>query len=112
MKKFMLHYMAPVDAIEGMSQVPPEQREEGMKAWYTWRDSVGDKLLDLGSPLGPGTNFDGSGKTGGNGPDIIVAGYSFIQANDMEEVKDLVKGHPHLGWHERCSINIYECIEM
>lgn len=110
MKKFMVIYHAPADAVAQMAQATPEQQAEGMKPWMAWKDSVGDKLVDLGTPLMGGTRLlpDGTFEMSKK----EVTGYSVLQAKDMEEAKSLLKGHPHLAWTGGCDIEVHECVPM
>ena len=110
MKKFMVIYHAPPEAIALMSEATPEQKEEGMKPWFAWKESLGDKLLDFGTPLMGGTRLlpDGSSEMSTK----QVTGYSVLKAEDMEEAKSLLSGHPHLAWSGGCNIEVHECVEM
>jgi len=49
MKKFMVIYHAPAEAVAQMESATPEQKAEGMKPWLAWKDSVGNKLVDFGA---------------------------------------------------------------
>ncbi len=50
----------------------------------TWGAQVGDRLVDMGSPL---VN-DGD-------DDVQVSGYSIIDADPQEHLDGLLEGHPH-----------------
>ena len=106
----MVLYRAPLSAEDQMADSTPEQQEEGMKAWMDWAAKCGDKLVDLGTPLGNGLELSpGGGSTeSGSG----VAGYSILEAESIEEAKALLQGHPHLGWNEACSIELYEAMPL
>ena len=110
MKKFMVIYHAPAEAVEKMMQATPEEKEEGMKPWMEWKESLGDKLVDLGAPLIGGTRLlpDGSSEPSTK----EVTGFSMLQATDMEEAKSLLKDHPHLKWTEGCDIEVHEAMPM
>lgn len=110
MKKFIVIYHAPAEAMEMMSNATEEQKMEGMKPWFAWKESVGDKLVDFGSPLWGGTRLlpDGTQKASTK----EVTGYSILQANDLEEAKGLLSSHPHLTWTGGCDIEVHECVEM
>ena len=110
MKKFVVIYHAPPEAMAAMADASPEQKAEGMKPWFAWKDSLGDKLIDFGAPLVGGQQIlaDGSTKTSTK----EVTGYSMIQAEDMEEAKSLLASHPHLKWTDGCDIEVHECISM
>jgi hypothetical protein len=110
MKKFMVIYHAPADAVAQMANATTEQKAEGMKPWLAWKDSVGDKLLDFGAPLMGGTRLLSDGSTELSKKE--VTGYSLLQASDMEEAKSLLSNHPHLAWTGGCDIEVHECIEM
>ena len=107
MKKFLVLYHVPAEAMQQTMNVTPEQQAEGMKAWMQWMQKCGDKLVDIGSPLINGLQINNNGET--KNSDKQVAGYSILQAENMEEVKSLLKGHPHLsGWHPGTTIEVHE----
>lgn len=109
MKKFLVLYTAGTSAQEKMKESDPEAAKEGMKQWMAWAEKCGDALVDLGSPLGPTevVTEDGwaAGKPG-------VAGYSILQAEDMEAAKALLEDHPHMGWDASCTIELHEMLPM
>jgi hypothetical protein len=78
-----------------------------MEAWMQWAQRCGDKLVDMGAPLVNGQQLsnDGSAKNS----DKQVCGYSLLQAENMEEAKGLLHGHPHIsGWHPDATIEVHE----
>ena len=109
MKKFLVIYHSKADAKQQMLQSTPEERKKGMEAWMQWAKKCGDKLVDLGSPLGNGQKLSPSGSTASN---LNLAGYSVLQAENMEEAKKLLQGHPHLGWNAACTIEVYEAMPI
>ena len=110
MNKYLVIYHAPAEAMEMMAKATPEEKAEGMKPWMAWKDSLGDKLVDLGTPLMGGQRLlpDGSSEASSK----EVTGYSMIQAADMAEAQSLLKGHPHLQWTGGCDIEVHECIPL
>jgi len=66
-------------------------------------------LVDLGSPLTGGQKLSPSASTNSN---LNIAGYSILQAGNMEEAKKLLQGHPHLGWNAACTIEVYETMPI
>lgn len=110
MKKFIVLYHAPVDALMETANTTPEQQAEGMKAWMEWAKKCGDKLVDLGQPLTNGQALMPGGKSAPSTKQI--AGYSILQAEDMEETKSLLQGHPHLAWNAACSIEVHETMPI
>ncbi len=63
----------------------------------------------MGAPLVGGQKLSQSGSTAS---DKDVAGYSILQAEDMEAAKALLKGHPHLEWTGGCEIEVHEAAPM
>lgn len=75
-----------------------------------WAQKCGDKHVDLGSPLANGKQVTPDGKNQKSNKD--VAGYSVLQAENMDEAMSLMQGHPHLGWNASCSIEIHEVMPL
>ena len=110
MKKLVLIYHSPAEAKAKMSDISPEEKAKGMASWLVQRDRCGNALVDFGAPLVGGRSIDESGKW--NDSSKEVSGYSILQANNADDVKSLIDGHPHLAWVPGCSIKIHECIAM
>jgi hypothetical protein len=109
MKKFIVIYRAPASALETMKEISPEDSKKGMEQWMAWAKKCGDGLVDLGSPLGNGRVLSESGSSPS---ESNVVGYSILQAENMEAAKEMLKGHPHLGWADGCSIEVHESLPM
>jgi hypothetical protein len=106
-KRFLIIYHAPVDAMEQTGDMTPEQQAEGMALWKAWAKRVGSKLHDLGAPLVKGKSLQPNGSTIPSTKD--VAGYSLLQAEDWDDVMDLLSGHPHIsGWNPDATIEVHE----
>jgi hypothetical protein len=110
MKKFIVLYHAPVDAVRQTSGASPEEQAKGMEMWMQWAKKCGDKLIDLGSPLMNGQQLMPGGKSRNSNSDIV--GYSILQAENMDEAKSLLQGHPHFGWNADCSIEVHETMPL
>ena len=110
MKKFVVIYHAPVDAMQQTANQSKEDQAKGMEAWMTWAKNCGDKLVDLGTPLMNGQHLSPGGKSVVSNKN--VAGYSILQAENMDEAKSLLKGHPHLAWNAECSIEVHEAMPL
>ena len=110
MKKFMVIYHTPAEAMAQMGEATPEQKAEGMKPWMAWKAKIGDKLVDFGTPLMGGTRLQPDGTSQMSTKE--VSGYSILQANDLEEAKSLLSEHPHLAWNAGCDIEVHECVDM
>jgi len=84
-----------------------EPTAEVMAAWQSWFAKVGDRFVDLGSPLG---NCLEVTKTGRRelAPDTGAAtGYSIISAESREEAERLLEGCPIIA-----SVRLYETMAM
>ncbi|MEO8149484.1 MAG: hypothetical protein ABI723_17725 [Bacteroidia bacterium] len=110
MKKFIVIYHAPMNATMEMEKATPEEQEKGMEGWMIWAKKCGDKLVDMGAPLANGVQLNPDEKN--KMSDKNVVGYSILQAENMEEAKVLMKGHPHLAWNAACSIEIHETMPL
>ena len=98
MKKYIVIYHAPEELMAQSANASPEDMDKGMEDWMKWAAKCGDQLIDLGNPLMGGQKLspDGNSQSSTRG----VAGYSILQAADMDDVKSLLIGHPHLA--SRC----------
>lgn len=110
MKKFIVIYYAPIDAMKQMAGMTKEQQAEGMKGWMEWAKKCGKGLVDLGNPLMGGKALSPGGKSTDSKKD--VTGYSVLEAKDMDAAIKLLQGHPHLGWNAACSIEVYEAMPV
>ncbi len=110
MKKFIVIYHAPAEAMKMMAEATPEQKAEGMKPWMAWKEKLGDQLLDLGSPLMGGVKLNPDGSEEMSQKE--VTGYSIVQAADIAGAKALLADHPHLSWSGGCDIEVHECVPL
>lgn len=110
MKKFIVIYYAPMDAMKQMVVMSKEDQARGMETWMVWAKKCGDKLVDLGAPLMNGKALNTGGKSTDSQKE--VTGYSVLQAKDMADAVSLLQDHPHLGWNAACSIEVYETMPL
>ena len=96
MKKFVIfHY--------GFEMPTPEI----MEAWGKWFSSIGDRMVDPGSTLGPGKEISRSGtKELPLGMESLT-GYCVINADSMDEAEKIAKACPIIT-----SIRVYEAMSM
>jgi len=96
MKKFVIfHY--------GFEMPTPEI----MDSWNKWFASIGDKIVDPGSPLGPGREISPSGtKELPMGLESLT-GYTVINADSLDEAEVIAKGCPMIT-----SVRVYESMSM
>lgn len=110
MKKFVVTYHAPNELLQQSQESSPEEMEKGMEAWYAWAKNCGNKLVDMGNPLVNGQKVKPDGKL--ESSDRQVCGYSILQADNIEDAKALLAGHPHLAWDGACEIEIHETMPV
>ena len=111
MPKYIVLYHSPFPVVDMLKSVTPEQMQEGMKEWQAWVEKCGDALVEMGSPLGQGVSMTRSGDSPTDAKDGVT-GYSIVRADTLDDALTLLQGHPHLGWHEDCRIDVQECLEM
>ena len=81
--------------------------KEIMDAWGNWFESIGDKIVDPGSPLGPGREISRSGiKELPMGLESLT-GYTVINAANMDEAEKIAQGCPMIT-----SVRVYEAMSM
>jgi hypothetical protein len=108
MPKYVVLYTAPVSASAQMENNDPAMAAEVMKAWNDWSTMAGTGVVDLGLPLSNGR------KVTSNGADDAgteVAGYSILQADNIEGAERLLSSHPHLQM-PGAAIEVYETLQI
>jgi hypothetical protein len=104
MTKYLFVYHAPMTPAEAAPPTP-EQMDAVMGEWNAWAARVGDGMVDFGTPLAGGVRVT----TEGTSPSTReVAGYSIIEADDMDAAVGLAQGHPHLDMPGGCEIEVHE----
>lgn len=109
MKKFVLLYHTPAEAVANR-QPNPEEQAKAMEAWFNWRDRCGDSILDFGAPFASSLVSKEAGELmdAKKGP----GGYSIVQSQDLDGVKALLEDHPHLSWAPGTEIEVCECADI
>lgn len=107
----VIYHMTAAAAKRGekMRKANPNSVAEGMNAWMAWAKKCGNKLVDMGAPLGKGVKVT---QTGATPSKRGVAGYSVLKASSMAEAKALMKHHPHIGWDGGCEIEVHESMPL
>lgn len=95
MRSFILLYNGP--------PTPPSASHEG---WPEWFQSVGDGLVDIGSPMADGFVVHPDGTTSDSAAGFN--GYTIIRAEDRNDVLDLVRDHPFLAAGSDYTIEVFE----
>ncbi len=96
MKKFVFLYV-------GMWEHTPEV----MDGWKKWFEVLGDRVVDNGSPFGPGKEISKSGTKDLPQDAQAIVGYTIINAESMEEVEKLATECPIIT-----SIKVFEAMAM
>ncbi len=110
MKKFLVIYHSTPDAVALSSNLTPKQQEEEMKLWMSWKETMGQNLVDFGTPLMSGIRLFPDGNSEGSAKE--VTGYSMIRAKDMDEAKSLLYNHPCFKSKSGCDVELHECVLM
>jgi hypothetical protein len=105
MPKFVFIYHAP-STPQDAAPPTPEQMEAVMGAWNDWAASVGDGLVDFGTPLAAGSRVSSDGTTAPSERDVV--GYTILEADSHQAPVDLAKAHPHLHMPGGCEIEIHQ----
>jgi len=106
----MVLYYAPLEVVIQNVNFTLEQQALENDRWMLWFKKCGDRLIDMGNPLLPGHQITPDGHM--KDSDKNVMGYSVLGAENIEEVKDLVKVNPHIGRNPLCTIEIYEFLPV
>ena len=85
-------------------ETPTKEIEE---AWGKWFASIGDKMVDGGSPLGPGREISHTGtKELPLGMESLT-GYCIINADNIDDAVKIAQGCPIIT-----SVRVYEAMSM
>ena len=89
----------------------PESAEEGAKhmaKWKAWVGSLGDAVINPGTPLGKSRIVSSSGVSDQSGSNSLT-GFSIVKADSMDAAIEMAKGCPHL---EHGTIDVAEAMDM
>ena len=77
-------------------------------AWNNWSTKGGSAVVDLGLPLSNGRKLTSNGATDAG---TEVAGYSILQADNIEGAERRLDSHPHLQM-PGAAIEVYETLQI
>ncbi|TAK89128.1 hypothetical protein EPO04_03445 [Patescibacteria group bacterium] len=107
MKKFILLYRGPATPAGKMD---PGKAKEVMRAWGEWMERVGKNLVDVGQPMEP-CNSVALLDDGSEAEAEQLNGYSVIEAESLDNAKDMVRDHPFLSDKTgKFSVDVYELL--
>jgi hypothetical protein len=84
-----------------------EPTAEVMAAWQSWFAKVGDRFVDMGSPLGNCVEVTKTGARELSHDMGAATGYSIISADRREDAERLLEGCPIIS-----SVRLYEAMAM
>ena len=90
----------------------PSSREEGvehMSKWKAWVDSLGDKVINPGTPLLSTKVITSNTIEDDNDPDSLN-GFAVVKAETMDEAVEIAKADPFLS--NGGTIRVSEMMEM
>ena len=103
MGKYVLAYRGG-----GMGETEAEQ-QDAMTQWMNWFGSLGEAVVDGGSPFGPSSSVDADGKVS-DGASSGLTGYSIISAESLNDACTKAKGCPVLS--SGGSVEVYESLPI
>ncbi len=103
MGKYVLAYTGGA-----MGESPAEQ-EAAMVEWMNWFGSLGDAVVDGGSPFGPSATVAGDGALSTGGASALT-GYSIISADTLTAACDAAKSCPVLN--SGGAVEVYEAVPV
>jgi hypothetical protein len=108
MKKLLILYQSSEPASEQMAKASPEQMKAGMDLWTKWANKAGKAIVELGMPIGNAQKMTGASSSPS---DSKVTGFSILQAESAQAIRDLLKDHPHFK-APGSSIEVLEFLPM
>jgi hypothetical protein len=85
------------------------EQQEAMTRWMSWFGTLGEAVLDGGSPFGPSSTIASNGTVSDGGASRLT-GYSIIDAGTIAEACEKAKGCPVLS--SGGSLDVYEALAM
>jgi hypothetical protein len=80
-----------------------EEQQQVMAAWTEWFGTLGDSVVDMGTPFGASAAVDGGSTSG-------LTGYSILSADSLDDAVGKAQSCPILkGGGE---VEVYETISM
>ncbi len=77
----------------------PETPEDGAKhmgKWQDWIKSLGDAVVNPGTPLGPSKIVSSEGVSDNNGPDRLT-GFAMVKADSLDAAIEIARADPFLA---------------
>lgn len=109
MKKFLLIYHSPREAIERLKTMSEEEGAQIVATWGAWLEKHKDAIVDAGEPVGMQhvVSLNSSREESDD-----VTGYAIIQAENLEGAKRVLENHPSLIDDDGSTVSLYQIHEM
>ncbi len=104
MSRYVFIYHAPMPPADA-TPPSPEETQAVMGQWMQWAEKVGDRMVDFGAPLAGGVRVTSDGTSPSSRE---VAGYTVLDADDLDAALELAHIHPHLTMPGGCEIEVHE----
>jgi hypothetical protein len=78
----------------GAMPTDPQVAEKSMAAWISWYKSMGDAVIDMGTPALAKKTVAAGGRVQDGGGANPLTGYSIIEAGSIDQAVTLAKGCP------------------
>jgi|SRR5215831_12055843 len=105
MSAYVLCYRVPKTPLrEALGQLDEAAQASRLAAWRGWFESMGERVVDRGQPIGD------AHEVGNCGPETRVGGYSVVAADTLEEAIKLANGCPGLEWGG--GVEVGEIVEL
>ena len=102
MKQFIYAYHG---GMEGKSEV---ECAIHMAKWHAWVESLGQALIQPGTPVSKSKTVSSMGVTNDGGPNPL-SGYSIVQAESFDQAVEMAKSCPHI---EFGTMEVAELLQM
>lgn len=80
----------------GKKPESPEAGEKHMKKWQDWIKSLGDAVVNPGTPLGPSKLVSATGVSDNSGSDRL-SGFAMVKAESLDAAIEIAKNDPFLA---------------
>ncbi len=110
MKQFLVVYYAPAQEVSKLGTATPEEKMASLKPWMDWKADNEENVINFGAPLIPGQGRSANADWQPSNKE--VSGFSIVQGENIEAVKEMCNNHPHLAWGPDCHLGVYEFAAM
>jgi hypothetical protein len=103
MSKFLLVYY------DGKMAADPKEMAKANADWTNWFNSMGKKMVDMGTPAMPGKMVSSAG-VGPARDGAAITGYSVITAENLDAALKMAKGAP--GMDKGLKVAVFPTMDM